>query len=134
MSDASLATFDPPNDGHWSDDVWRGLFADDLVGTYSAGASLLPGMTAEFTGAHNPGHHVFHFGDPSGPDATYVGHLAVSPLHLSTGACEQQHLEPDRAWQLLHSFADDGRILLGPLWPSPGAGRWTGSEFVPIDG
>jgi len=133
VSDASRANFDPSDGEHWTTDVWRQLFADDLVGTYSAGADLLPGMTAEFTGAHNPGHHVFQFGDPSRPTATYVGHLAVSPLHLSTGVCNPQHPEPERAWELLHSFADDGRVLLGPLWPSPGAGRWTGAEFVAID-
>jgi hypothetical protein len=133
VSDASFASFDPSAGDHWTSDVWRQLFADDLVDTYTSGVTLLPGMTTEFTGAHNPGHHVFHFGDASRPTATYVGHLAVSPLHLSTGVCAPQHLEPERAWELLHSFADDGRILLGPLWPSPGAGRWTGTEFVAID-
>ena len=133
VSEASAASFDPASGDHWSSDVWQQLFAEGLVGTYADGAALLPGMTAEWTGAHNPGHHVFQFGDPSAPGATYVGHLAVSPLHLSTGVCEPQHLEPERAWDLLRSFADDGRILLAPLWPSPAAGRWIDDEFVAID-
>jgi hypothetical protein len=132
VSEASAAGFDPAHGDHWSSDVWRQLFAADMVSTYADGAPVLPGMTAEWTGAHNPGHHVFHFGDRSMPEATYVGHLAVSPLHLSTGVCESQHPEPERAWELLRSFADDGRILLAPLWPSPGAGRWSGDEFVAV--
>ena len=84
-------------------------------------------MRAEVSKAHNPGHTVFHFG--AGPDATFVGHLAVSPLHLATGLCPQQHPEPELAWKLLHDYADDGRILIGPLWPSPGYGRWSGTAF-----
>jgi len=28
-------------------------------------------------------------------------------------------------------LAEDA-ILIGPLWPAPGAGRWNGSELVPI--
>ncbi|MET0909488.1 MAG: hypothetical protein ABWZ99_08460 [Ilumatobacteraceae bacterium] len=133
VSEASRLDFESTPHDHWTDDVWERLFADDLVATYRETTTFLPSMTAEWTGAHNPGLHVFHFGDPSRPDATYVGHLAVSPLHLSTGVCHPQHPEPERAWELLHSFADDGRILLAPLWPSPGAGRWTGSEFVAVE-
>ena len=37
---------------------------------------------------------------------------------------------PD-AWDALHGCAADGRILIGPLWPSPGFGRWIGEAFVP---
>ena len=134
VSETSRADFESAPNQHWTSDVWGELFAAGLVDTYPGDATFVEGMTAEWTGAHNPGHHVFHFGaDSTRPDATYVGHLAVSPLHLATGACEQQHLEPQRAWELLQSFADDGRILLGPLWPSPGAGRWTGARFVALD-
>ena len=28
-------------------------------------------------------------------------------------------------------LAEDA-VLIGPLWPAPGAGRWTGDELVPV--
>lgn len=69
---------------------------------------------------HNPGHCAFHVG----AEATYVGHLAVTPLHLATGPCPPQHADPEGAWTWLEAVKADGRILVGPLWPSPGALRW----------
>ncbi len=102
-----------------------------LVDTFSDGDDIVPGVRAEWTGAHNPGHAVFHVGQPAA--LTFVGHLAVSPLHLATGPCKPQHPDPERAWALLRSYADDGRVLAGPLWPSPGAGRWRDGGFAAID-
>ena len=108
--------------------VWQQLFDEGVVDTFADGDEIVPGMRADVSTAHNPGHTVFHFGP--GPDATFVGHLAVSPLHLATGPCPQQHPEPERAWELLRGYADDGRMLLGPLWPSPGYGRWSEDAFA----
>jgi hypothetical protein len=108
--------------------AWQQLFDDELVDTFADGAEIVPGIRAEVSKAHNPGHSVFHFG--AGPGATFLGHLAVSPLHLATGLCAQQHPDPERAWSLLHEYADDGRVLIGPLWPSPGYGRWTKNAFA----
>src|SRR3954470_14952911 len=106
--------------------VWQQLFDRDLVDTFADGDEIVPGMRAELSAAHNPGHTVFHFG--TGPKATFVGHLAVSPLHLATGLCPQQHPEPERAWELLRGYADDRRLLIGPLWPTPGCGRWSAAD------
>ncbi len=108
--------------------AWRQLFDNRLVDTFADGDEIVPGLRAEVSAAHNPGHTVLHFG--GAPEATFVGHLAVSPLHLATGLCPQQHPEPERAWKLLHEYADDGRILIGPLWPSPGYGRWSNGRFT----
>lgn len=124
---ASLAEFEREPREFPSTAVWRQFIDAGLVDTIDDGTEAVPGMRAELTGAHNPGHTVFHFGP--GPDATWVGHLAVSPLHLSTGLCPHQHPEPERAWELLRGFRDDGRLLLGPLWPSPGIGRWRDDAF-----
>lgn len=66
------------------------------------------------------------------PAATFVGHLALSPLHLATGPCVPQHVDPEAAWRVLRTCADDGRLLPGPLWASPGAGRWTGTAFEAV--
>lgn len=101
-----------------------------LVGTFADGAEIAPGLHAEWTGAHNPGHVAFHVGDPHAPTATFVGHLAVTPLHLATGPCLPQHPDPQRAWECLTELRADGRWLVGPLWPSPGAGRWVADRFV----
>ena len=80
-------------------------------------------MRAEWTGMHNPGHCAFHVGDA----ASFVGHLAVTPLHLGTGPCPPQHADPEGAWRWLEAAKASGRILIGPLWPSPGAVRWDAS-------
>lgn len=111
--------------------AFTSLFAQGLVDTFADGENIVDGLRAEWTGAHNPGHAVFHAGEPA--ELTFVGHLAVSPLHLATGPCLPQHPEPERAWALLRSFAADGRVLAGPLWPSPGAGRWIDGGFVAFD-
>lgn len=127
IPDASLVEFEREPRDFPSTAVWRQFIDAGLVDTIDADVEIVPGMRAELTGAHNPGHTVFHFG--AGPDATWVGHLAVSPLHLATGLCPQQHPEPERAWEILQGFRDDGRLLLGPLWPSPGCGHWRSGTF-----
>ena len=60
-----------------------------------------------------------------------LGHLAISPVHLATGECPLQHPQPGVAWSALREAADDGRILIGPLWPAPGSGRWVNNTFTP---
>ena len=127
VSDVALRSFEPRADDLPSL-VWRQLIDDGCVDTYRDGDQIVPGMTVEHTGADNPGHCVFHFG--AGPTLTWLGHLAVSPLHLATGLCPQQHPEPERAWEILRSFRDDGRLLTGPLWPSPAVGRWIDGSFA----
>ncbi len=127
ISEAALENFRRSLVQDFSTEVWQQLFDDGLVDTFADGDEIVPDMRAEVSAAHNPGHTVFHFG--TGPKATFVGHLAVSPLHLATGLCPQQHPEPERAWELLRGYADDGRLLIGPLWPSPGFGRWSEQTF-----
>jgi glyoxylase-like metal-dependent hydrolase (beta-lactamase superfamily II) len=77
------------------------------------------------TGGHSPGHAVIEIGS-QGERAVLVGHLAVSPLHTSTGVCEEMHLDApaaDRALnRLMEHAAVAGSLVAGPLWPFPGAG------------
>lgn len=101
-----------------------GRVADDQV--------IDAGVRVEWTGAHHPDHLAFHIGPHSSPMATFVGHLAVTPLHLGLGPCAGQHPEPERAWTILMEYASDGRVLIGPLWPTPGAGRWDGERVDPL--
>jgi len=99
-----------------------------LVDTFADGDEVAPGVTAEWTGMHHVGHCAFHVSSSDGA-ATFVGHLAVTPLHLATGPCPLQHFKPDEAWAWLTTVAaDPDRLLIGPLWPSPGALRWHGDH------
>jgi hypothetical protein len=128
LGTAAIDDLEGSQSDHWTDEVWRQLLGDGLVQGFDHGDELAPDVVAAHTGAHNPGHYVFHFGDS--PQATFVGHLAVSPLHLSTGPCIPQHDDAELAWSLLGQLAADRRVLLGPLWPSPGAGRLVDGVFV----
>jgi glyoxylase-like metal-dependent hydrolase (beta-lactamase superfamily II) len=87
-------------------------------------------VSVECTGAHTPGHQIVRI-DSDGQRAVIVGHLAVVPLHLETGPCTRQHVDADAAWAALRAIRDEGTLLIGPLWPEPGAGRWTGTELLP---
>jgi hypothetical protein len=110
--------------------AFAALIQHSVVDTFDDGAELMPGLRAEWTGMHNPGHCAFHVGG----SATFVGHLATSALHLATGPCAAQHFDADGAWRWLQTAAADGRILIGPLWPSPGALRVTAEGVEPVHG
>jgi hypothetical protein len=88
-------------------------------------------VTLEHTGAHAPGHRFVRI-DSGGEHAVMVGHLAVSPLHFVTGECPQQHPDPRAAQERLDALLEEDALLIGPLWPTPGAGRWDGTKLVPV--
>jgi glyoxylase-like metal-dependent hydrolase (beta-lactamase superfamily II) len=87
-------------------------------------------VTLEHTGAHGAGHQIVRI-ESQGERAVVVGHLAVVPLQLATGVCEKQHEQPEAAWEVLRAIRDEGTLLIGPLWPAPGCGRWVGNRLVP---
>ncbi|WP_426573744.1 hypothetical protein [Aquihabitans sp. McL0605] len=120
LSDAALAHSVAEPEGGDVEAAFAALRGAGLVDGFADGDEVAPGVRAEWTGMHNPGHCAFHVGD----GATFVGHLAVTPLHLATGPCPPQHADPDGAWRWLQAAKAGGRILIGPLWPSPGALRW----------
>jgi glyoxylase-like metal-dependent hydrolase (beta-lactamase superfamily II) len=128
ISDTAKSDFEehsPPGD---IGAAFTALFAAGVIDTYLDGEEIVPGVRAEWTGMHNPGHCAFHVGD----DATFVGHLAVSPLHFATGPCAPQHADPNGVWRWLNKTKANGRVLIGPLWPSPGAMRFTDNTFQPV--
>ncbi len=85
-------------------------------------------VTVEVVGAHSPGHLLVWIN--SGADtAVMVGHLALSPLHFATGECPQQHPDPPAAEGVLERLRGIDALLIGPLWPTPGAGYWVGAGF-----
>jgi len=58
----------------------------------------------------------------------------VSAVHLGTGYCPEEHMDPDRALEVLDKLLAEDAVLIGPLWPAPGAGRWDGERLVPVSG
>lgn len=124
LSDAALAHEDAAPIGGDVGAAVAALRHAGLVDTFGDGDEVAPGVRAEWTGLHNPGHCAFHVG----AGATFVGHLAVTPLHLATGPCAPQHADPDGAWHWLQDVKADSRVLVGPLWPSPGALRWNPAD------
>jgi glyoxylase-like metal-dependent hydrolase (beta-lactamase superfamily II) len=83
---------------------------------------VTPDVTLRWTGAHSPGHQVVDIAS-GGDRATMLGHLALSPLHLALDG--QVHMDPVGANAAMRALGD-GRVLVGPLWPAPGAVRWDG--------
>lgn len=102
------------------------------------GHEVAPGVVVQVTGAHTPGHAVIRVGPDDGhgaEQAVFVGHLAVSPLHAMTGPCTGLNEDPVGAWSVLARLVDEAEqhqgILIGPLWPRPGAGRVLMVDEVP---
>jgi glyoxylase-like metal-dependent hydrolase (beta-lactamase superfamily II) len=109
------------------------LRALGVVHAVPDGASVTPNVSLEHVGAHSPGHQFVRI-HSGGEQAVMVGHIAVSPLHLVTGPCPQQHPLPDEAQARIEALLKEDAVLIGPLWPEPGAGRWNGRELVPVTG
>jgi glyoxylase-like metal-dependent hydrolase (beta-lactamase superfamily II) len=102
------------------------------LGAYQAvsdGERVTAHVSLEHVGAHTPGHQFVRISS-DGEQAMMVGHLAVSPLHLVTGPCPQQHPRPDEAQLRIEALLEEDALLIGPLWPTPGAGRWDGKQLV----
>jgi glyoxylase-like metal-dependent hydrolase (beta-lactamase superfamily II) len=91
---------------------------------------MAPGVTFELTGGHSPGHGVLRVGD----GAVFIGHLAINPLQVGAGVMPGQHIDADAAWAALERelmwAAERGALVIGPLWPEPGAGRISGPPWV----
>jgi glyoxylase-like metal-dependent hydrolase (beta-lactamase superfamily II) len=88
-------------------------------------------VSIECTGGHSPGHQIVRVSS-GGEQAVIVGHLAVSAVHLATGECPPGHMDPAGAHTALEKLLAEDAVLIGPLWPAPGAGRWNGRELVPV--
>jgi hypothetical protein len=83
-----------------------------------------------WVGAHSPGHLLVDV-TSDGEHATMIGHLALSPLHCVTTAAGP-HMDAPGASEVLRGLGDGKRILVGPLWPAPGAARWHDSDVETV--
>ena len=115
-----------PSDGH----VVKELHAGGALQLTGDREQITSAVALEHTGAHTPGHQLVRI-DSNGERAIFVGHLAVNPLHFVTGPCPPLNLDPEPAWTIITALRDEGALLIGPLWPEPGAGRWDGAQVVP---
>ena len=87
---------------------------------------VAPGVRLADAPGHNPGHHVVWVGDGD-EAAVVVGHLFLHPAQIASPEVENGDLDPvvlaeDQAFApgpLRHRR----RLLVGPLFASPGAGR-----------
>jgi glyoxylase-like metal-dependent hydrolase (beta-lactamase superfamily II) len=131
---ASQRELDALDRGEHPDDavIFRALRAQGVVRATGDHESLTNEVTLEHTGGHSPGHQVLRISS-RGEQAIVLGHLATSALHLETGPCPRMHNDGDAAWSVLSKLRDEGALLVGPLWPAPGAGHWDGSQFVPAE-
>jgi glyoxylase-like metal-dependent hydrolase (beta-lactamase superfamily II) len=109
--------------------AFAALRAQGVLRAVDDGERVTEHVSVEHVGAHTPG-HLFVRVVSDGAQAIMIGHLAVSPLHLVTGPCPQQHPRPDEAQARIDELLVEDATVIGPLWPAPGAGRWNGREFV----
>jgi glyoxylase-like metal-dependent hydrolase (beta-lactamase superfamily II) len=93
-------------------------------------ARVTDDVSLEHTGGHTPGHQIVRISS-GGEQAVIVGHLAVSALHVATGECPPEHMDSGVANDALEKLLAEDTVLIGPLWPTPGAGRWDGRELTP---
>jgi len=131
LSDVEMRLFlAAPKSDDIQSEAWHALIELGVVGTYADHEHIASGVSADIRGAHGPGHALLHFGTADAPRASFIGHLAVSPLHLISGECAALQEDPAAAWALLQRTVADARLLIGPLWPTPGYGRWENGAFV----
>ncbi len=115
--------------------AYRPQGSDAIVALYDQGVVtpvddrhvVTPDVTIRHTGGHSPGHQIVHLASDD-LDAVLIGHLALSPLHCVIDDFSG-HLDPPVAARALRELRDRGNLLVGPLWPAPGAARWAGLEM-----
>jgi glyoxylase-like metal-dependent hydrolase (beta-lactamase superfamily II) len=83
-------------------------------------------MWLEHTGVHSAGHQIVRI-ESDGERAVIIVHLALVPMNLAVPGVNAR-AEFDR----VTSIRDEGSLLVGPLWPTPGAGRWDGERLIPV--
>jgi glyoxylase-like metal-dependent hydrolase (beta-lactamase superfamily II) len=115
-----------PSDGR----VLKELHAKGALQLTGEREQITSAVSLEHTGAHTPGHQVVRI-ESKGERAVFVGHLAVNPLHFVTGPCPALNLDPESGWKIVTELRSEDALLVGPLWPEPGAGRWDGTQLVP---
>jgi glyoxylase-like metal-dependent hydrolase (beta-lactamase superfamily II) len=104
----------------------RSLIARGVVDGVADDHRFTDAVRFERTGGHSPGHAVVHV-ESAGAHAVLVGHLALNPLQLATLPHAGGHVDTAAANAWFEPFvaraARERLLLIGPLWPFPGAAR-----------
>jgi glyoxylase-like metal-dependent hydrolase (beta-lactamase superfamily II) len=114
-------------------DALNALIAQGVVDGVRDGYQLTDEVWLQLTGAHTPGHAVVRI--QSGESrAIFLGHLALSPINVVMAHCAPADAEKERAADVLDALvadaAADDALIIGPLWPFPGAGHVAGDRVV----
>jgi glyoxylase-like metal-dependent hydrolase (beta-lactamase superfamily II) len=113
-------------------DALRALIAREVVDGVDDEHRFTDEVWFERTGGHSPGHAVMHV-ESAGAHAVLLGHLALNPLQLATRP-HTGHVDDAavNAWfePFVARAAQEPILLIGPLWPSPGAARFTADGTV----
>jgi len=106
--------------------AFRDLMAQGAVDGVEPPFEVVPGVTMELTGGHGPGHAILKVGD----GAVFIGHLAINPVEIGRGTTP----EPDEAFEALERqltwASERNALVIGSLWPAPGAGRVSGPPWT----
>jgi glyoxylase-like metal-dependent hydrolase (beta-lactamase superfamily II) len=109
------------------------LIAQGAVDGVADGHRFTTEVAIRRTGGHSPGHAVIVV-DSRDERAVLIGHLAISPLNTAVPTAPDAHVDADLAQialdDLIASAAGDGSLVIGPLWPHPGAGQVTGDRRI----
>jgi glyoxylase-like metal-dependent hydrolase (beta-lactamase superfamily II) len=110
--------------------AFRELVAQGVVDGVLCPSEIARGVTMQLTGGHSPGHCALRIGD----EAVLIGHLAINPVQVTAGIIPTQHLEPIQAFAALEQelawARERNALIIGPLWPQPGAGKVAGPPWV----
>lgn len=91
------------------------------------GGTIASEVTTEPAPGHSRGHRFVRIGPP-GDDAVVVGHLFLHPAQVFSpeprpGLDEDIETAGRTRAALLRRAADEGTLVIGPLWATPGAGK-----------
>jgi glyoxylase-like metal-dependent hydrolase (beta-lactamase superfamily II) len=117
-------------------DALTALLAQGAVDGVDDGYELTDEVSLELVGGHSPGHAIMWIRS-DGNGAAFVGHLLLNPVNVALGDRSMLHLDGARATQAIDALVADARahetLLVGPLWPFPGAGYAEGDRITAAD-
>jgi len=110
--------------------VFAALRAQGVVDPVALPFAITDEVELVASPGHTPGHGALVVRS-NGERAVFIGHLALNPVNLTVGP-SRGNLDPGQAWQTLNAILDeasrDGALVIGPLWPTPGAAIVTGKN------
>jgi hypothetical protein len=102
------------------------LVDQGVVDAVEDGHAITSEVRLELTHAHSAGHAFVRI-ESGGEHAAFLGHLALSPINVVDG---NPPTETDALRRLIADAAANHTLIVGPLWPFPGAVYATGDRVV----